>query len=65
QVEESLASITAEKDRLALLLSNPDTYADKAKFIETEKAFQQASETHAQLNQEYEQLFEKLMQHEA
>jgi len=65
QLENELATMEAEKNRLELLLGNPDTYADKKQFLETERAYQEASEKLKQLNSEYERLFEKLMQQES
>lgn len=62
QLEEKINSTTIEKNKLEQLLSDPATYNDKTKFQQTEIAYQQYSKQLTQLNTEYEQVFEKVME---
>ncbi|MBM3921705.1 MAG: ABC-F family ATP-binding cassette domain-containing protein [Sphingomonadales bacterium] len=61
QVERSLAEWQEKKQQLELKLSDPGIYSSKDVFLETEAAFTQANQQIDQLNKEYEQLFEKIM----
>ncbi|MFM7646066.1 MAG: ABC-F family ATP-binding cassette domain-containing protein [Sphingomonadales bacterium] len=61
QVEVSLAQWQEKKVLLEGQLGNPEIYASKELFLSTEKDFQQAILQIDQLNREYEELFEKLM----
>lgn len=65
QLEEKINTITVTKNQLENQLSEPDTYSDKNKFVATETAYQQKTKELAQLNKEYEQTFEKVMDLEA
>lgn len=51
-----------QKRQLDDALALPETYADKNKFVETETAHKRVSEELKQLEKEYEQVFEKLME---
>ncbi|MGH2643716.1 MAG: ABC-F family ATP-binding cassette domain-containing protein, partial [Chitinophagaceae bacterium] len=64
QLESSLNKLKVEKSRLEAALAHQDTYADKEKFLSTEKEYEQVSEQFEKVNTEYEQAFEKMMQME-
>jgi ATP-binding cassette subfamily F protein 3 len=42
-------------------LSNPGTYSDKNKFLDTENAYKKAQDELKQMNARYEIVFEKIM----
>jgi ATP-binding cassette, subfamily F, member 3 len=65
QLEEKLAKMNAQKAQLAAALADPSTYADKDKFIKAESDYKKAEAEVYQLNSQYEQVFEKIMQLEA
>ena len=44
---------------------DPATYSDKTKFLQAEAAFKKAEEELRLLNQQYEQVFEKIMKLES
>ncbi|OJW30290.1 MAG: ABC transporter ATP-binding protein [Sphingobacteriales bacterium 46-32] len=62
QLEEKLEQVKQQKRQLDDALALPETYADKNKFVETETAHKRVSEELKQLEKEYEQVFEKLME---
>lgn len=62
QLEEKIGSLTTERARLESSLSDPDTYNDKQKFLDAEKAYARASEELSQLNATYEKTFEKIVE---
>ena len=62
QIEEKLAALNNRKAALEASLSDPETYADKEKFLKAEADYKQVSEECAQLNKEYEKVFEKIME---
>ncbi|MEQ1799254.1 MAG: ATP-binding cassette domain-containing protein, partial [Lacibacter sp.] len=62
QLEEKITATTQQKDKLELQLSEPDTYSDKNKFVQTEAAYQKHAKDLLQFNKEYEQVFEKVME---
>ncbi|MFI5129250.1 MAG: ribosomal protection-like ABC-F family protein [Chitinophagales bacterium] len=61
QLEEKIALLTKQKSQLEASLSDPVTYSDKAKFLEAESKFKKAEQELTLLNQQYEQVFEKIM----
>jgi len=61
QVEEKLAVLNTKKSQLEASLIDPAIYSDKTKFVEAELAYKKAEAEVKQLNAEYEQLFEKIM----
>lgn len=61
QLEEKINTTTEQKNKLEQQLSEPDTYSDKDKFVQTEAAYQKLAKDLAQFNKEYEQAFEKVM----
>lgn len=65
QLEENINITTEEKNKTEQLLSDPSTYGDKTKFQQTEAAYQNLSKQLQQLNNEYEKVFEKVMELEA
>lgn len=62
QLEEKIAHLNKEKTRLEASLADPATYTDKNKFREAEDAYKKAATELSQLNVEYEQVFEKIME---
>jgi len=62
QLEEKITATTQQKNKLEQQLSEPDTYSDKDKFVQTETAYQKFSKDLAQFNKEYELVFEKVME---
>jgi ATP-binding cassette subfamily F protein 3 len=62
QTEEKIAKLTGQKAALEAQLADPQTYSDKDKFLQTEMAYKQAADDLAQLNTEYETLFDKVME---
>jgi ATP-binding cassette subfamily F protein 3 len=61
QLEEQIAKLSARKNELEASLSDPGTYSDKNKFLETENAYKKAQNELTQLNSRYEIVFEKIM----
>lgn len=62
QIEEKLAKLNTQQRELEAALASPDVYGDKTRFLETENAYKKVSEESAQLNSEYETVFEKVME---
>jgi len=62
QLEQQIAQVTAKKNNLEASLSDPAIYSVKAKFVETESAFNDAEKELTRLNAEYEKVFEKIME---
>lgn len=62
QVEEKVAQLAAKRTQLEASLIDPAIYSDKTKFVEAEMAYKKADSELKQLNKEYEQLFEKIME---
>lgn len=62
QLEEKIAQLNKEKTRLEASLADPATYTDKNKFKEAEDAYKKAGTELSQLNIQYEQVFEKIME---
>ena len=63
-LEADINKANEEKQRLELALSAPENYADKNKFAIVEADYKKAQQNLAKLNQEYEVLFEKVMEME-
>jgi ATP-binding cassette subfamily F protein 3 len=61
QLEEQIAKLNARKNELEASLSDPGTYSDKNKFLETENAYKKAQDELKQMNVRYEIVFEKIM----
>ncbi len=64
RLEEQISELQQEKTRLELELANPDSYTDKQKFSSLEAAYKAVQEKVVQANQQYETLFEKIMEFE-
>ncbi len=65
QLEEKIALLTKQKAELEAALTDPATYSDKQKFLQAESAYNKSSSELDQLNKQYEQVFEKIMELEA
>ena len=65
QLEEQINQCTKQKLELEAQLADPNTYSDKTKFLETETAYQKETQKLAQLNKQYESVFEKVMELES
>ncbi|HRX93951.1 MAG TPA: ABC-F family ATP-binding cassette domain-containing protein, partial [Chitinophagaceae bacterium] len=62
QLESKIALLNKEKEELAALLADPDTYSDKDKFLATESSFKEKESALNKLNTEYEVVFEKILE---
>lgn len=62
QLEERLGKAKQRKQELDAALAQPETYADKTRFIQTEAEHKKVSEEIRSLEKEYEQVFERLME---
>jgi ATP-binding cassette subfamily F protein 3 len=62
ELELSISQGTEKKNSLQAALTQPETYADKNKFVEAEKAYKLAEAELSRLNSEYEKVFEKIME---
>ncbi len=62
QLEEKIAVLQKKKSELEGLLTAPDTYSDKNKFLETETAYKKVSEELNSTNKEYEKVFDKIVE---
>jgi len=65
KLEEELAKLNEEKDRLESVLAFPDTYTNKILFQNTESSYHSIKLKIDYLQPEYETLFEQLMQFES
>ena len=61
QLEESIATLSRQKQELEAALTDPATYSHKQKFLETEMAYHQTAASLATANTEYENTFEKIV----
>ena len=64
QLEEKIAKLAQEKSSLESDLALPEIYLEKQKFVEAERRYQQKSDQLKKANEEYEKLFEKIMEME-
>ncbi|MBS1665099.1 MAG: ABC-F family ATP-binding cassette domain-containing protein [Bacteroidetes bacterium] len=62
ELEEKIAKLSKERAQLEASLSDPSTYSDRSKFTAAEAAYKKASEELTRANQQYEQVFEKIME---
>lgn len=65
QLEEKIAGANSEQARLQESLQQPEVYADRVKFQQTEADLRKLSQELTALNKQYEQVFEKIMELEA
>jgi ATP-binding cassette subfamily F protein 3 len=61
QMEQKIATLTIEKNKLEQSLADPATYSDKNKFLAAETAYNKAQAELTKMNGEYEKVFEKMM----
>ena len=61
QLEEKISKLNLEKTKLEADLGLPEIYSDKQKFLEVENLYKQNTDQLAKFNNEYENLFEKMM----
>ena len=61
QLEEKIAALTTKKSELEAALVDPSTYSDKQKFLQAEAAYNKTAAELEQLNKQYEQVFEKIV----
>lgn len=61
QLEEHIEKLKGEKKQLELQLALPDIYSDPKKFAEAEKQYQLKAGKLEKENEQYEELFEKMM----
>ena len=64
RMEDDLNKNNSNKQQIEIDLGNPDIYSNQAKFAETEKAYQAVLKTIADLDKQYEKLFEEVMEKE-
>ena len=62
ELEQKIATLTGQKDKLEASLADPATYSDKNKFIAAEADYKKASDELGKANRQYEQVFEKIME---
>jgi ATP-binding cassette subfamily F protein 3 len=62
QIEERIAKISEEKNKLEADLALPEIYSENSKFIETESRYKQKADQLAKDNEAYEKLFEKILE---
>lgn len=61
QIEQDLAKLQAQKVEFEAALADPEIYADKTKFLQAEKNYQNNSQQIAKLTDEYEKTFELII----
>ncbi len=62
QLEKQLAELNDKKDGLEKEMASPDVYADKQRFLETEKNYKETVAAIGQLQPRHEESFEKMME---
>ena len=62
QLEDRIASANSQQTQLQASLQLPEVYGDRNKFQQAETSLKKVSQELSQLNKEYEQVFEKIMQ---
>lgn len=65
QLELDISSMNRKKTDLEAALAAPETYLDKNVFAKTEKDYKEVQEKLAQLNKQYEQVFDKIVELES
>ncbi len=65
QLEQKVAQLKEQKNKLEAALGSPDVYSDKHKFAQAESEYKKASGELALANKEYETVFEKIVELEA
>ncbi|MEO8415037.1 MAG: ABC-F family ATP-binding cassette domain-containing protein [Ginsengibacter sp.] len=64
QLEDKISKLSKEKLSLESALALPDIYLEKQKFLDAENRHRQKSDQLQKANEEYERLFEKIMEME-
>ncbi|HMG81852.1 MAG TPA: ABC-F family ATP-binding cassette domain-containing protein [Ferruginibacter sp.] len=62
QLEEKVAQLNKRKAELEVLMADPNSYADKNKFQQTEAEYKKLSSDLTETNKEYEVVFDKVME---
>ena len=62
ELEQKIASLNQQKDKLEASLADPATYSDKNKFVAAEADYKKTSDELGKANRQYEQVFEKIME---
>ena len=62
QLEQKIADLNKKKKQYDDSLADPSTYSDKSKFQEMEAAWKKSEKELDSLNQEYEKVFERIME---
>jgi ATP-binding cassette subfamily F protein 3 len=62
QIESNLNKAKIEKLRIEAAMGDPNNYSDKAKFVQLEIDYKKTQAEWNSLNQDYEQIFEKIME---
>ncbi len=62
KLEENINKLNEDKKKLELQLADPEVYADKDKFVETDEAYKKLTGKVEQLTAEYDQLFEEMLE---
>lgn len=62
QLEEKISKLKEQKAGLEASLGAPDTYSDKAKFVQTETDYKRITAELAAANKQYEEIFEKIVE---
>lgn len=65
QIEDQLASLTEQKKQSESALATPEVYSDRKKFHQAELIYKKSVEELKQLNLQYEQVFEQIIDLEA
>ena len=61
QLEERIAVVKAQKKQMEASLATPEIYSNAKKFSETEKSLQLISEELDKLDQQYEEIFDQIV----
>lgn len=62
QLEENVSKLTKQKNELEAVLGSPDIYSDKNKFQKAEADYKQSTKELATATEEYEKMFEQIME---
>lgn len=62
QIEDQLASLTEQKKQSESALATPEVYSDAKKFHQAEQLYKKTLEELKQLNMQYEQVFEQIIE---
>ncbi len=62
ELEEKIATLTAQRNRLEASLADPSTYSDKNKFVAAEMEYKKTNDELGKANRQYEQVFDKIVE---